>query len=74
MGSMGFETKLFYFLKVFEVELKPPGPPMVTLAVLLLKSDEEVNLPKPSLPEGFEPPLKGPALLVSRELFLMLVP
>lgn len=54
IGSIGLDTRLFVFLKVFEVELKPPAPPLtVMLAVLLLKSDVEVNLPNPSLPAGF---------------------
>jgi len=50
IGSMGFDTKLFCFLKVLVVVLNPFGPPIETLAVLLLKSDAEENFPKPSLP------------------------
>lgn len=53
IGSIGLETKLFCFLNVLVVVLNPYGPPMVTLAVLLLKSEDAVNLPNPSLPAAY---------------------
>lgn len=52
MGSTGFKTGLFCLLKVLVVVLKPYAPPIVTLAVLLLKSDDDVNFPNPSLPDA----------------------
>ena len=74
IGSIGLETILFCFLKVLLVVLNPLGPLIDTLAVLLLKSEADENLPKPSLPAAYYEPLYYPALLVSKELFRMLVP
>jgi hypothetical protein len=55
MGSMGFDTRLFCFLNVLVVVLKPLGP--VIEALLLLKSEADENLPKPSLPAACYEPL-----------------
>lgn len=82
IGSIGLATRLFYFLKVLEVLLKPPlleAPPteLFRKVCYMLKSEDYVYFPKPSLPAavicGFYP-LNAPALRVSKELFLILDP
>lgn len=53
IGSTGLETRLLVFLKVFEVLLKPPRlvPPVLFKKVdYILKSEDCVYFPKPSLP------------------------
>lgn len=56
IGSIGFETILLVFLKVLDVLLNPIlAPPVLFWKVYyILKSDDCVNLPKPSLPAAVD--------------------